>query len=76
MDGGNGPDTNYLVLATDHEEAAALVRPVDPDVAIMHDLGVCYAEVERPVILRGPYIEYCFEKGTLSPAGRGTMCTT
>ena len=31
VDGGNGPDTNYLVLATDHEQAAAVVQPLEPE---------------------------------------------
>jgi hypothetical protein len=64
VDGGNGPDTNYLVCARDHEEAAALVRDREPDLDAITELGVCSAEVEGPVILRGPYIEHKLERGT------------
>ncbi len=64
VDGGDGPDTNYLVCARDHEEAAALVREREPALDAITELGVCSAEVERPVILRGPYIEHALEHGT------------
>lgn len=67
VDGGNGPDTNYLVCAGDHQEAAALVREREPvfDVLdVIAELGVCTAEVENPVVFRGPYIEHKLGYGT------------
>lgn len=64
VDGGNGPDTNYLVCANDHEEAAILVRVRESDLDAITELGVCSAEVEEPVILRGPYIEHKLGRGT------------
>jgi MORN repeat variant len=63
-DGSNGSDTNYLVCAHDHEEAATLVREREPNLAAITELGVCSADVERSVILRGPYIEHKLERGT------------
>jgi len=63
VDGGNGPDTNYLVCARDHEEAAALVRDRQPDLDAITELGMCSAEVECPVVLRGPYIQHKLDPG-------------
>lgn len=67
VDGGNGPDTNYLVCARDHEEAAALVRGQEPDLHVIAELGVCSGEVERPVVLRGPYIQHALSFGNYFP---------
>jgi hypothetical protein len=79
VDGGNGPDTNYLVCAHDHEEAAALVRgdlQLHCEQKTIHDtddelfldaiteLGTCLGTVQSPVIFRGPYIQHKLECGT------------
>jgi hypothetical protein len=81
-DGGNGPDTNYLVCARDHEEAAALVREREPDLGAITELGVCSAQVERPVVLRGPYIQHKLDAGAYftlwswDPRGLGVWVPT
>jgi len=64
IEGGNGPDTNYLVCAHDHEEAAHLIQAREPRLDAITELGVCSAQVLQPVLLRGPYIEHKIEKGT------------
>ena len=56
-DGGNGPDTNYLVLACDPEEAAGLLRDKESELDAILELGVCPDGIETPAILRGPYLE-------------------
>ena len=58
VDGGNGPDTNYLVRAHDHEEAASLVRDREPGLDLITELGVCSGTVDAPLVLRGPYIQH------------------
>ena len=58
VDGGNGPDTNYLVCARDHEEAASLVRGREPRLDLIVELGVCSNTVDVPTVFRGPYIEH------------------
>lgn len=62
-DGGNGPDTDYLVCARDHEEAAALALERDPHVGYIIEFALCTGEVEGPLVLRGPYIAHAFRRG-------------
>lgn len=62
-DGGNGPDTNYLVCARDHKEAAALVRPLEPVLSVVTELGISSVEIEVPFVLRGPYIQHNLDGG-------------
>ena len=66
-DGFNSADTNYLVLASHAEEAAGLVctreRNADLGRYEILELGVCQAEVQAPVIFRGPYLEHKFMRG-------------
>lgn len=65
VDGPNGPDTNYLVCAHDHEQAAALVRGCEPKLDSITELGACLTtEVLKPVVLRGPYVEHKSDRGT------------
>lgn len=42
---GNGPDTNYLVCARDHEEAAALVRGRERHAEIIAEFALCTRNV-------------------------------
>lgn len=71
-DGGDGPDTNWLVLAADHLQAVALVRERElaagivawrEDFGVVTELGTPQGETDGPTVLRGPYIEHALERG-------------
>ena len=71
-DGGDGPDTNWLVLAADHLEALDLVRGHErasgvvawrEDFGLVTELGTPAGPADGPVVLRGPYVEHALERG-------------
>lgn len=59
-DGGNGPDTNYLVVAPDHEAAARAVAAQRGDhVVTIFELGLCTGGAHAAAhVVRGPYVEH------------------
>lgn len=48
-------NTNYLVFANDHEEAAALVLEQEKRLNFIFELGESTGHVEKPHIYRGPF---------------------